>query len=74
MVMSVVYLGMRLFGNTIPGLSTTHILLTLNLGFSAVGFGILGEYISKIYSETKRRPLWIIQDSIGVDIDGNELG
>jgi dolichol-phosphate mannosyltransferase len=31
--------------------------------------GILGEYIGRIYDEVKGRPLWIVQDSVGISLE-----
>ncbi len=36
------------------------LLLLSNLGVMSLGIGILGEYIGKIFSECKRRPLWLV--------------
>jgi len=55
-------------GNTIPGLTTLIILLLLNLGFMSIGIGTLGEYIGRIYLETKRRPLWIVERTLNIEI------
>jgi len=51
----------------LPGLSTTHVLLTFNIAFTALGFGVLGEYVSKIYVESKGRPLFIVDRHIGLE-------
>ena len=42
------------------GLTTVLLLLLMNLGVLSLGIGILGEYIGKIYAESKRRPLWLV--------------
>jgi hypothetical protein len=36
-------------------------------GVQLICLGILGEYLGRIYDEVKSRPLWIIQDSAGLD-------
>jgi polyisoprenyl-phosphate glycosyltransferase len=62
------------FRPIMPGLSTTHVLLTFILSFLGLGFGTLGEYIAKIYREVKQRPLYIVDRAVGLDIVGKELG
>ncbi len=62
------------FGTSIPGFTTTHALLLINLAFSSLGFGVLGEYISKIYIEAKKRPLWVIETAVNLDVKGKEVG
>ena len=45
----------------------------LGLGFgglsltSLVGMGLLGAYVGRIYEEAKRRPKFIIDESLGVE-------
>jgi dolichol-phosphate mannosyltransferase len=41
-------------------------LLLVNLGVLSLGIGILGEYIAKIYAETKRRPLWLVDYTLNL--------
>jgi glycosyltransferase involved in cell wall biosynthesis len=57
------------FNPVVPGLSTTHVLLMFNMAFISLGFGVLGEYISKIYIESKRRPLYIVDRAVGLSLD-----
>ena len=33
----------------------------------SLGIGILGEYIAKIYAESKRRPLWLVDYTLNMD-------
>ncbi len=78
LVSSIVVVGLLILnyfiGSSIPGFTTTHALLLVNLAFSSLGFGILGEYISKIYIEAKARPLWIVEKAVNIDIKGKEIG
>lgn len=46
-----------LFKRTVPGLTTVIILLLFNLAFLSIGIGTLGEYIGRIYVETKKKTL-----------------
>ena len=51
-------------GNNLPGY-TTSILISLILGgVTLLSLGIIGEYIGKIYMETKGRPRYIIESMI----------
>ena len=51
------------FGENIQGYPTIICLITLIGGLQLFCIGILGQYISKIYSETKKRPIYIIKYS-----------
>jgi polyisoprenyl-phosphate glycosyltransferase len=62
-----VFYTVRFFlGLSLPGLPTTYLLLLANLGVMLVGFGTVGEYVGRIYLETKHRPLFIVERSINV--------
>ncbi|MDA9918069.1 glycosyltransferase family 2 protein [Pontimonas sp.] len=50
-------------GQTVPGVTTAIALGLLNLGISVGALGIVGEYIARISSETKRRPLYVIDET-----------
>ena len=36
-------------------------------GLQLLSLGMLGEYVGRILTETKRRPLYVIRDTIGSD-------
>lgn len=60
MVMSVISLVDWIRGNNVPGYTTTMIVSLLIGGITLLSLGIIGEYIGKIYLETKHRPRYII--------------
>ena len=39
-----------------------------------ISLGIIGEYVAKIYDEIKRRPPYLVEDSIGIDDGGIDDG
>ena len=47
-------------GNTVSGWSSTVTIVAFIGGIQLISIGIIGEYIGKIYLETKRRPRYII--------------
>lgn len=49
-----------LFGETIAGWASLAVLILFIGGTQLLVLGIIGEYIGRIYSENKRRPLYII--------------
>ncbi len=65
-LLAVYYLARFLFGQSAPGMPTTYLLLLANLGVMLLGFGTLGEYVGRIYLETKRRPLYVIERTINL--------
>lgn len=58
-------LGVRLFsGRALPGWASTVIPMYFLGSVQLLALGIIGSYVSRIYSETKRRPRFIIERSI----------
>lgn len=55
-----------LLGDTVAGWPTIIILLTTLGGMNLVCLGLLGEYISRIYEEVKRRPLYLVKEMINI--------
>lgn len=53
-------------GITIVGWASTVVVLTFLGGVILLTLGVIGEYISRIYEEVKSRPLYIIQEKIGL--------
>ncbi|MDD6812394.1 MAG: glycosyltransferase family 2 protein [Lachnospiraceae bacterium] len=47
-------------GNNVPGYTTSLIVSLIMGGVTLFSLGIIGEYIGKIYMETKKRPRYII--------------
>jgi dolichol-phosphate mannosyltransferase len=73
-VLAVVYLVMSFLTSPPRGITTVLLLLLTNLGVQSLGIGVLGEYIAKIYSETKRRPLWLVDYTLNVDGPAGQVG
>ncbi|HEV3342135.1 MAG TPA: glycosyltransferase family 2 protein [Pirellulales bacterium] len=77
MLLASVHVGCYFFAYPMPGLTTVYVLLLANLAVLLLGFGTLGEYVGRTYVETKRRPIWLIDYTINVDVpegaDSREL-
>jgi glycosyltransferase involved in cell wall biosynthesis len=54
-----------LLGIDVPGFASLLSLLLLFNGLSLVSNGIQGEYIARIFEEVKRRPLYVINKTVG---------
>lgn len=54
----------KLVGATVPGWSSILISVWALGGLQLLCLGVVGEYIGKIYSETKRRPRYIISQTL----------
>lgn len=51
-------------GTEVKGWATTTSLILFLGGITLISIGLLGEYIGRIYNETKKRPLYIIDEII----------
>ena len=52
-----------LLGATVPGWASTTAILCFISGIQMMSLGVIGEYVGKIYMETKARPRYIISDT-----------
>lgn len=53
---------MEVIGDTVAGWASTICILCILGGIQLVSLGVIGEYIGKIYMETKSRPRYIISE------------
>lgn len=66
--MIVVIIQKLFFGIDIPGYATMVVLILLIGGIQLLALGIIGQYISKIYIEGKKRPIFLAKEYL----DGEE--
>ena len=54
-----------IYGNAVSGWPTLTVALMLFSGIQLLSIGILGEYIGRIFTEVKQRPLYVISEDLG---------
>ena len=54
----------KLTGNTVDGWSFLAISIWFIGGLQMISVGIIGEYVGKMYNETKQRPRFIISENL----------
>lgn len=60
-----------LYGIALPaGFTLTIVLILFSVSLNALFFGIIGEYVARIYTQIKKRPMTIVSDYYG---KGNRL-
>lgn len=53
--------------NTVSGWTSLMITITFIGGVQLISIGILGEYIARMYDESKNRPLYILDKKVNID-------
>lgn len=71
-VMAIISIIEWSMGKNVPGYTTLILVTLIMAGVTLTSLGIIGEYIGKIYMETKARPKYIIDTIILKDSDDNE--
>jgi dolichol-phosphate mannosyltransferase len=54
------------YGIALVGWASTIVIIMFLGGIILSTLGIIGEYVSRIYEEVKRRPLYVVKDRLGV--------
>jgi polyisoprenyl-phosphate glycosyltransferase len=65
---AIVYLGLKLGGQNFPvGNPTIVIVVTFFSGIQLLSLGVIGEYVGRIYDESRHRPKYIVESRCGWD-------
>lgn len=66
LIFSLYLLIQKLTGEPIAGFTTVLLLIGITSSFNIIAIGLVGEYVSRIYSEVKNRPPYIISESCNI--------
>ena len=62
-----VYCSIRemIYGTDVPAFSSLMIAVTFFAGIQLLSLGVIGEYLGRVFTEVKRRPLFLVAEEIG---------
>lgn len=63
-IMTIYCIVVKLLGQTVPGWTFLACSIWMLSGIQMLSLGIIGEYVGKVYSETKARPRYIISRNL----------
>ena len=63
----------KFFGETVRGWTSLTLSIWLIGGIQLLSIGVIGEYVGKIYTETKQRPRFIISDKLIISSKSDKL-
>ncbi|MEM9284247.1 MAG: glycosyltransferase family 2 protein [Pseudomonadota bacterium] len=63
----IVILRTVFLGVDVPGYASLMVVLLFFSGLNMVGLGVLGEYVGRVFLETKERPVYLVREAIGFD-------
>jgi len=66
-----IVLRILIYGIDVPGYASLIVLLLFFSGMNMIGLGILGEYVGRIFSEVKQRPVYLVESVTGIDGSSN---
>jgi dolichol-phosphate mannosyltransferase len=67
-LVAIVYLGLKLGGQNFPvGNPTIVIVVAFFSGIQMLSLGVIGEYVGRIYDESRNRPKYIVESRYGWD-------
>lgn len=58
-----------LWGRDVPGYASVMVAVLFMGGVQLIVLGVIGEYIGRVFQETKHRPLYVLDSAIGFEVE-----
>ena len=59
---SLIIIKKFLYGDPVAGYASLVVLITFIGGIQLLALGVIGEYLGRVFNETKNRPLYLVKD------------
>ncbi|HYN39704.1 MAG TPA: glycosyltransferase family 2 protein, partial [Rhodospirillales bacterium] len=56
-----------IFGRDVPGYASLIAAITFFSGIQLIGLGVIGEYLGRVFTEVKHRPLFVVAEEVGFE-------
>ena len=67
MYMLVIVFQTLIFGRDVPGYASLMVVMLLLGAVQLVSLGVIGEYLGRLYIESKQRPLYLVRERLGFE-------
>ena len=54
-------------GREVPGYASLMVVMLFGFAIQMIAFGVLGEYVGRLYQEVKGRPIYVVRARVGFD-------
>jgi polyisoprenyl-phosphate glycosyltransferase len=54
-------------GRDVPGYASLMVVMLFGFAVQMIAFGVLGEYVGRLYEEAKGRPVYLVRERLGFD-------
>ena len=71
---SIIIIKLRNPESTVPGWATVVVSVLILGGIQLISLGIIGQYVGRIFDESKKRPLYCVSETAGIFQGKNDIG
>ena len=62
------------FGVDVPGFTTIIVIILFTSGIQMIMLGVVGEYLWRNLEETRKRPIFVVDKLIGIEVNAKQKG